>query len=257
MRKLRFAVAAAALLLAPALAHAGPFDGTWKLDPAKTHFEGGTFSITRTAKGFRFSNGSTLTYAFAIDGKDYPAIDGFTVAWSKAADGGFDTVSKTNGKVTSKGHLVISPDGATMTGDSTHYRPDGSTEPEHDVSKRLSGGPGLAGRWQDVKVQALNESMTISTPAEGRFEIRFPKTQAAAAGRLDGSPSPVTGPTVPPGVEASYKAVGPREWTYVVTLKDKVYSKGTLSVSADGATLTEKSWVPGKEAEATVAVYRK
>lgn len=257
MKKSGFAVAAATLLLVPALAHAGPFDGTWKLDPAKSHFEGGTFSITKTAKGYRISNGSTLTYSLAIDGKDYPIVDGASVAWSKADDGGVDTVSKTNGKVTSKGHMVVSKDGSTLTGDYTHYRPDGSTEAEHDVSKRLSGGPGLVGRWQDTKVQALNNSVTISTPAEGRYEIRFPKNQSMNAGRLDGSPSPATGPTVPPGVEVSYKAVGPRKWTYAVSLKNKVYSKGTMTVSADGSTLTDKSWVPGKEAEASVAVYRK
>ena len=257
MQPLRFAVVAGTLLLAPALAHASPFEGAWKLDPAKSHFEGDTYSFTRTAKGFRYSNGSTLSYVFAIDGKDYPTIESRSAAWSKSADGGFDTVSKANGKVVSKGHWMISPDGKTLTADFTIYRPDGSTETEHDVSKRLAGGAGLAGRWQDVKVQVETEAMTITTPAEGRVEIRFPKSQEVVAGRLDGSPSPITGPTIPAGAQASYKALGPNKWIYTISLKGKVYDKGTLSVSADGATLTQKSWIPGKEAEASTAVFTK
>lgn len=257
MKISRFAVAAATLLLAPALAHASPFDGAWKLDPAKSHFAGGAFSFTKTAKGYQYSNGSTISYAFALDGKDYPVIESRSVAWSKAADGGFDSVVKANGKVLDKGHWTISPDGATLTGDFTMFRPDGSTQTEHDVSKRLSGGPGLAGRWQDVKVRVQDDTVTFATPAAGRFEIRYPASQEVIAGRLDGSPSPITGPTIPPGATGSYKVIGPRTWTYAITLKDKVYSKGTISVSADGKTLTEKSWVPGKEAEVTLAVYTK
>jgi hypothetical protein len=244
--------------LAPPSLFPGAFDGAWKLDTAKSHYAGETFSYTKTAKGFRYSNGGTISYEFAADGKDYPTIESRSTAWSKAADGGFDTVVRANDQVISKGHRTISPDGATLTGDFTYYRPDGSTETERDVAKRLSGGPGLAGRWQAVKVKLQADStVTISTSADGRFEYRCQQCQEVIAGRLDGSPSSVTGPTIPPGAEASYKAVGPRKWAWTLSLKDKVYVKGTLSVSADGATLTDTSWVPGKEAEASVAVYTK
>lgn len=256
MTKFGFALAAT-LLLAPALAHAGPFDGTWNLDTERSHLEGGTFSFTQTATGYRYSNGSTLNYTFAIDGKDYTTVSGFSVAWSKAADGGFDTVSKGNGKVTSKGHVVVSSDDTTLTVDYINYRPDGSTATEHDVSKRLSGGPGLAGRWKDVKIQAVNSVMTISARAGGRFEIDYPKDGTVITGRLDGSPSPVTGPNLPPDVTVAYTATGRRKWTYATTVKGKVYFKGTLTVSADGKTLTDKSWAPGKAAEASVAIYTK
>jgi hypothetical protein len=40
-------------------------------------------------------------------------------------------------------------------------------------------------------------------------------------------------------------------------LQGKVYAKGVMSVSADGKTLTDTSWVPGKESEKEVVVYTK
>jgi hypothetical protein len=40
-------------------------------------------------------------------------------------------------------------------------------------------------------------------------------------------------------------------------LGGKTYGEGEMSVSADGKTLTNTDWVPGKKSEASVAVYVK
>src|ERR1700719_3316258 len=75
MRKLLLAVA---LLAVPALSAAAandPWTGTWKLDPAKSHFTGDTFTYSKLANGLmHYSNGSTQGFDFGIDGKEYSAV---------------------------------------------------------------------------------------------------------------------------------------------------------------------------------------
>jgi len=254
-----FAIALVALTLGAgsALAEGSPFAGDWKLNVAKSQFTGDTFSYTATPAGFKYSNGATLTYEFAIDGKPYPMLADRTTTWTKAPDGGWDTTIKAGDTVLSKGHRTLSADGKQLTISFTDYKPDGTTSTETDVYDRVSGGPGLAGVWKDVKVDAASDSLSIATPSPGSFVLSFPSYKQTVSGSTDGTPAAMTGPSVPAGLMASYKANGPDKWAYSISLKGKTYQAGVMTVSADGKTLTDKSWVPGKEAEASLAVYDK
>jgi hypothetical protein len=237
---------------------ASAFDGTWKFDPAKSHLTGDTFSYVKVAKGFQYSNGATVTYVFAVDGKDYPAgFVGRTVAWKAAGPNAWDAVAKVNGKTTSQTRRTLSADGNTLTASYTEFRPNGEVVHESDVYARVSGGPGLAGQWKDTATKASADTMKIATPAPGRYELSFPSFKENITGATDGTPAPFTGPTVPAGAQAAYKAVSPTRWEWVVTLNGKTYVKGVMTVSADGKTITRTSWIPGKESEKTVEVYSK
>ena len=227
----QFAIALAALTLSAgsALADDSPFAGTWKLNVEKSQFTGDTLSYTATATGFKYSNGATVTYDFAIDGKPYPMLADRMTTWTKAADGGWDTTVKAGDTVLSKGHRTLSADGKQLTMSFTEYKPDGTTSTETDVYERVSGGPGLAGEWKDVKSDSASDTLSIAASSPGKFVLNFP----------------------------SYKADGASKWGYSISLKDKTYQTGVMTVSADGKTLTDKSWVPGKESEASIAVYDK
>jgi hypothetical protein len=74
---------------------------------------------------------------------------------------------------------------------------------------------------------------------------------------VDGTPSPVQGPSEPEGATIAFKQLTPNkvEWTYAV--KSTVLQKGVDSVSSDGKSLTSVSWAPGKESEKTSEVYDK
>jgi hypothetical protein len=256
MRRFLTVLATLAVVSGPAFAATGPFAGTWKLNVAKSKFTGETVTYTKTAQGFRYSNGSTVAYDFKMDGKDYPTgIPGRTMAWSPAPGGGYDTVAKNDGKVLSKTHRSFSADGKAMMASYTEYRADGTVVHEGDTFRRLTGATGLAGKWGDVKAQAVSSDLVIATPAAGRFEITYPSDKETVAGTLDGAPAPITGPTVPPGVMASYKGGSGSAWSYEVTLQGKTYEKGVLTLSDGGKTLTDKGWTPGKEAEAGTSVY--
>lgn len=238
-----------------ALAAPSPFAGTWKLDPAKSKFTGETITYSKTATGLHFSNGATVAYDITLDGKDHPTMFDRTAAWSSAGKNGWDAVNKAHGVVMSKAHSALSADGNTMTVAYTVNRADGSVVRESDVYKRVAGGPGLAGTWKDVGGKTASFDMTIAIPGPGKFTIAYPASKSTVAGRTDGSPSPFTGPTAPPGAVSHVRAVGPSRWNIDGTLKGKTYFAGDMTVSTDGKTLTRTTWVPGKRAETTVEVF--
>jgi hypothetical protein len=248
--------AAAVLLAGSAQAATSPFAGSWKMDVAKSQLAGDTVTYTTTAAGFE-SSGGAVTYKFAIDGKDYPMLGDRTTAWAKAPDGGWDMTMKAAGKVVTKSHRTLSADGKKMMTTYTEYRPDGTTVTEKDVYERVSGTSGLAGKWKDIKVDAAADAMIIAIPAPGAFKLDDPAFKQTLSGKTDGSPVSVTGPTIPPGASATFKAKGANEWDYTYLLKTKVLTHGVMKVSADGKTLTDTSWAPGKETEKTVSAYVK
>jgi hypothetical protein len=235
-----------------------PFAGTWKLNVDKSTLAGQTLSYTTTATGFNYSNGSTVKFDFAVDGKDYTVVPGRTVSWTKSGDNSWDSVYKDGkGKVVSKVHRVLSADGKTMTIVSTDYHADGTTADETDVRTRVSGGPGLAGKWKEVKISRASETQIISVPSAGHIKYETPSEKVIMEGAVDGSPSQVQGPSVPDGATMAFKQVTPIELTWSYVIKGVVLRKGTDTVSSDGASLTSVSWAPGKKSEKTSEVYDK
>jgi hypothetical protein len=258
MKRFAFALVLLAASAGGALAADSPFAGTWKLNTGKSKFTGDTFTYAATASGFHYSNGSTIEYDFSIDGKDYPTIADRTVSWTKSEDNSWDTVAKDGkGTVLSKGHRSLSADGKKLRVTYTSYRPDGTTADGSDEYVRLSGGPGLAGKWKDVKSQEASSSVTIAVPSPGQVAIEYPSYKETISGPADGTPIAVKGPTVPDGVFISYKAAGPDKWEVSETLNGKPWRQGTMTVSSDGKTLSDTSWWPGKESEKEVAIYDK
>jgi hypothetical protein len=235
-----------------------PFAGTWKLNVGKSKLAGDTFSYTATATGFQYSNGSTVKFDFATDGKDYPATPGRTVSWTKNGENTWDSVYKdSQGTVLSKVHRVLSADGKTMTVSTTDYHADGTTSEDKVVRARVSGGPGLAGTWKEVKVSPAADTTIISVPSAGRIKYEFPRDKQFVEGPVDGTASRVQGQSVPEGatVAFSQKASNELEWSYAV--KGTVMQQGEDAVSSDGRSLTSVNWVPGKESEKTIQVYDK
>src|ERR1039458_116212 len=157
MKKLLCCACAAVLSLAavsPCFAAAAdsPWNGTWKENEAKSMRSGNT--VTYTAKGagqFHYSNGGSIEYDFACDGKAYPTISDRTVTCTGTAATGMDFTNAAHGAVLSKSHRTFSPDGAAMTIHGTSMRPDGPSYDFDETMKRLSGTRGLAGKWLDVK----------------------------------------------------------------------------------------------------------
>jgi len=258
MKSFALALVLLAISTSAALAADSPFVGTWKLNVGKSKLAGNTFTYTATATGFQYSNGSTVKFDFATDGKDYPAFPGRTVSWTKVGDNTWDSVYKDDhGTVLSKIHRVLSPDGKTMTVTSTDYHADGTTSEETVTRARVSGGPGLAGTWKEVKVSPAADTTIISVPSAGHIKYEFPRDKQFVEGPVDGTPSRFQGQSVPEGATVAFKQKAPNEleWSYAV--KGTVMQRGVDTVSTDGKSLTSVNWVPGKESEKTVQLYDK
>jgi hypothetical protein len=249
------ACAALALVAAPCLAAGSSWDGTWKLNVAKSKFTGDTFTVEAKGDMMHLSDG-TVSFDFACDGKAYMIIADRSWTCTGSPTAGYDFITKAGDKVLSKSHRSFSADGKTMTIHGTEMRPDGSTPEFTDVYKRESGTSGLVGKWMNVKSQATADTMVIETKADW-IKVSSPEYKESVEGKIDGSGLPVTGANVPPGVTQSFKAEGTNKLRYSEMYNGKVLREGTQTLSADGKTLVDESWAPGKMSEKSTAVYER
>lgn len=253
-------LAAVALPVGLALAADNPWIGTWKLDPAKSHFTGETITYSKGSGGLmHFSDGSTSSYDFGIDGKEYKAWANRTVSWTATGDNSWDTVVKANGALIAKSHRELSADGNTLTITFTGNQPDGKAFNDKEVYTRTSGTTGLAGTWRSIKVTNPGGPQTfeITSPSAGVLHTEIPDMKATTEGRLDGSDHVITGPTMPPGMTIAQKSDSPTKVTYTIKVDGKVEGQGIQTLAPDGHSFTDVSWNPGKESEKTTAVYVK
>jgi hypothetical protein len=259
MKAITLACGLFTLALANACAADSPWTGTWKLDESRSHLVGDTFSYSKGAGDqLHYWDGSTISYDFAIDGKEYKSAYNRTTSWAASGKDSWDQVTKIDGRVLSKSHRTLSPDGRTLTVKTTGTRPDGHVFEEETVYTRLSGTEGLIGKWRSVKAQGGPPgTFIISSPAEGVLHIELPEQQQSVEGRADGSDHPITGPTAPSGFTTAYRFVTPRKISYVLKVSGVPDSYGVWSLAADGKSYTDVSWSSGKKNEKTTAVYNK
>lgn len=243
-----------------AVAADSPWIGTWKFNADKSHLTGQTFTYSKGPGGLlHYEDGSTASFDFGLDGKEYKTWANRTTTWTAAGKNTWDTVSKADGKVLAKGHFVLSDDGKTLTMTFTGTRPDGSAMHEEDVFSRVSGTDGLVGTWRTAKVTAPSgpQTFVISSPAAGILHYEIPDMKATVDVRADGSDRTVVGPEIPPGMTIAYKTVSPTKMQYTIKLNGKPDSYGVQTIAADGSSFTDVSWNAGKESEKATAVYVK
>lgn len=261
MKSLLLLCSLIALPAGAALAADSPWVGTWKLDQARSHLTGDTFTVSKGPGALlHFSDGANINYDFGLDGKDYPTVYGRVTSWTTAGKNAWDSVVKADGKTLAKGHRELSADGKTLTMTFTGTNADGSAFSEQDVYERTAGGDGLIGTWRSIKVKnpAGPQTFVISSPRPGILHYVIPEMQASVDGPADGKDLPVVGgPEVPPKMTYAYKFLAPTKVSYTVKIDGKVDSRGEQTMAADGRTYTDVNWSPGKENEKQTAVWVK
>jgi hypothetical protein len=251
------------LALSPAAAFAAdsPWNGTWKLDPGRSHLTGQTFTFTERPGGMlHYEDGSSISFNFGLDGKEYQTLPDRTVSWTETGKNSWDRVGRVGGKIIYWARVVLSEDGSTLTMKFTGTRPDGNAFQEEDVFRRVSGTDGLIGTWRATKATGSDgapETFVISSPASGVMHYEIPDMKVSAEGRTDGTDHPLTGPTVPPGATISWTRLAPQKIKYVIKIEGKVDNEGVQAIAADGRSFTDTNWNARRAGERTTAVYVK
>jgi hypothetical protein len=233
-----------------------PFTGKWKLNTAKSKFTGVTTTFEALPTGEMQMTSEGQSDKFKIDGKEYPTAFGAGATWKQLDPNSWETTYRMNGKVLSVDTTRISADGKTMTITAKGTKPNGEAFNDTTTLQRVSGGPGLAGKWKSTEVKASTEMWDISPNGDDGLTMKIVDFNAICTMKFDGKDYPATGPTVPKNLTLAAQKASPRSLDMTEKMDGKVVFLFSFTVSADGKTLTSDGGAPGSF-EKTQAVYDK
>jgi hypothetical protein len=232
-----------------------PYAGRWKLNMAKSDFGETTATVAKVGSDEMQFTIAGQSYKFRVDGKDYPSIMGRTSAWKQIDASTWETLIKQDGMLITTDTTRLSADGKTMTVHSKGPKPAGGTFEQTTVYERVSGGPGLEGKWKTKNVQNNAPSVLELTPSgSDGLIVKIPDFKIVADAKFDGKDYPATGPGLPPGLTIAIQKTGPRSFDMMEKQNGKPIFKLSFEVSADGRTLTETGGPVGVD-EKFKAVY--
>ncbi len=239
-RKLLLLAFLAGCLTPVCFAADNPWNGTWKLNEAKSKRTGSVDTITQSSDGKYTVVTSGITLSFSCDGAEYPMPGGRMMTCSKVSDTTMHLVFKAGGEELAQVDRTLSDSGKTMTMVETGKAPDGTSFHDTEISKKTSAGAGDAwtGAWQNVKVETSSHGVAVVDATTDSITFTYPMTKSSLTAKLDGTPASEQGPHPEEGLTMSLTAAGPLTIKEVDSLNGTVLEHDTLTVSADGKTMT-------------------
>ena len=156
---------------------------------------------------------------------------------------------------TGRDTLKLSADGKTLTDSNKMIKVDGGSIDSTTVYSRVSGGPGLAGKWQTNKVSGSAGMIELIASGSDGLTFKDPEQGMTCQGKLDGKDYPCSGPMLPPGFTSAFKNNG-QSLDLTVKKDGKPFFTATYTVSADGKTLTETGAPSSGEDKFTIVFDR-
>jgi hypothetical protein len=234
-----------------------PYAGTWKMNVAKSNFGDTTVSYEQMPGGEMKAMMDGQSYTFKTDGKDVMTPWGMTMAWKAIDANTWEATEKTNGKVTATATLKLSADGKTLTMDSKRAKADGGTSNDSMTFQRVSGGPGLAGKWKTKNLKTSSPQTLVLTPkGSDGLNVALGNEGGVCDAKFDGKDYPAKGPVWPSGWTCVVAKNGARAVDLTWRKDGKDMYKSTLAASEDGKSLTEIGSAAGVSEKYTV-VYDK
>lgn len=232
------------------------WNGTWKLNPTESNYQGQALTISISARGeYRFNEGNWSS-TFFCDGKDQQLSNNRTRACVKTGGAGLEITLKENGVKTRVTHDELSTDGAAFKTTVTEFGPNGPVITSQIVFSRLSGSNGLAGQWRDTSYLQQHAEMTLRLDRQALY-INYPIAGQQIHAPLDGTDAAVDGPHVPAGSTFAVRVAGKREFRTVTKRHGRFFNQGTLELSNDGRAITDSWWNPSEPADKGTLVYDK
>jgi hypothetical protein len=230
------------------------WNGTWKLNPTKSSFQGTVFTISISTDGeYRYDDGHS-SFTFRCDGKDRPIGNNRTRACVKSGAALLDITQKENGVEANATHWELSTDGKAFTSTVTGFRPSGSVTSQ-TIFSRLSGSNDFAGQWRNTSYLQQHADMTLRFDNQA-LHIDYPSAGQHIDAPLDGVDAAVHGPHVD-GTTYAVRLAGRRELLSLTKRNSKVFSQGSLKLSNDGRTITDTWWNPDRPDDKGTLVYEK
>lgn len=254
---LRLSAAAVALAVAGCHGPSPDWNGTWKLDPAKSYVRPRIFTISTTPDGMYHSGSGTATSNFRCDGKGNPAANDLTAFCTQKNSSNLEITNFRNGSKVLAVHWDLSRDGKALTIDSTALYPDGAARSKEFRYVRTSGSTGFAGNWRNVDPLEGRAQILQFTIGSNALHYTFPENEVHVDAFIDGTDAAIQGPFVPSGETISLRESGPRELSSAMKRNGRVESVGYWRLSDDGRSLTESYWLPGRPNEKEELVYQK
>ena len=234
-----------------------PFAGKWKMNVAKSNFGDTSITFEQMSGGEMKATQDGLSYTFKTDGKDNMTPWGSTAAWKAIDAKTWEMTEKTNGKVSATSTIKLSADDKMLALDSKRVKADGGTSNDSLSFQRVSGGPGLAGKWKTKNLKTSSpETLSLTPKGSDGLTISLGNEGAACDAKFDGKDYPVTGPVWPVGWTCVVAKNGARGIDLTWRKDGKDMYKSMLAASADGKVLTETGSAAGVSEKYTV-VYDK
>jgi hypothetical protein len=232
-----------------------PYAGIWKLNPAQSDFGETTVAYEAMAGGQMKFTADGQSYTFTTDGTEHATPWGDLSAWKAVDANTWEVTSKVNTKVVGTATLKLAADGKTLTVDAKNIRATGETSNDTTVYERVSGGPGLAGKWKTKNLKIGSPgTMSISPSGTDGLTLTFVEEKGTCDAKFDGKDYPATGPIWPSGWTCAIAKSGATALEVTWKRNGKLMYTDTLSPSADGKTLIDVGAAPGTT-EKTKAVY--
>jgi hypothetical protein len=230
-----------------------PWNGSWKLDPASLTYEGPTVSVTTDAEGFVNTREGVSQPKVVCDGTAKPSTDGVMLTCNKQNDG-YAIAATKDGKPTRYTTITLSADGTTRTANSKLFPESGEPYTVTSISERVSGGPGLAGEWKEVKFSSTDDTGVLTIAVHGdSVDFKETDTPKPITCKLDGTDTKIS-------ATQSISILLADANTLKVTYKDgegKARRENTFVLSKDGSSITETDVTPSPSKSTMSVVLRK
>ena len=205
-----------------------------------------------------------IDYSFRCDGNPYPTTNdaGGFISCTQTDPKIIVLKEKTNGPDSTNTRWELSPDGKTLTAIFRLIQIGGSAKDKQliyarDPAAHDSGSSGFSGRWKATRPFDSRSKTVVLILNYSHFHIEYSDWGQFSDSLVDEPPRPIRGSNQPFGFSRSVKIIGPRQIQTEDTFSGRVILRTNWTVSNDGKTLNEESFIPTNPAQKNLLVYEK
>lgn len=246
------ALAAFVSLTLPCIAQDNPWNGSWKMDRSTLKYDGPSVSIATDANGYTVTRDGKASPKVVCDRKPNAPVDGITTTCNKSG-AGYELENTRDGKPASKVKIEISPDGKTATRSIEVTPPKDSPFTITTTSRRISGGPGLSGKWKETAFTESQDTGVLTIQVNGD-SVAFKETDndKPITCKLDGTPTTISGTRT-----MSVKRDGPLTLKVTYSNDGKVDRENTFVLSSNGKSVNETDITPAPSPSTMTVTFHK